>query len=179
MGDTRFNQLILAHLPKYFEPIRELLEELRRILFVPELSPPNVDEDLLPIHLRENYDRVFERYIDALGRARDRLPSDDVPYGAPADRTARTAATTCLKRNRDLLKDDSSDDSGTSEDSASAYTDVSSDRESTSPSSAEDGKQAIGTFGSQSRKRPGPQSTQSSKRHCINSIRSSVGRSRS
>ena len=174
---TEFENRILGRLPKYFEPIRDLLIELRSILFESKLSES--PEAPLSVEERKNPDRVFERYIDALGRARDRLPSDDVPYGAPADRTARTAATTCLKRNRDLLKDDSSDDSCTSEDSASAYTGDSSDHGSTSPSSAEEGgTHKTGILGSQSRKHPGLESTHSSKRRCTKSIRS-VKRSRS
>ncbi|KAL5498642.1 hypothetical protein ACEPAH_1997 [Sanghuangporus vaninii] len=78
VGDVMlFHRSILNHLPVYFKPIEALLRDLRRILFWPATLQPDLPEDQKPIYEREDVDRVFMRYIDALEKARDQLPVAD------------------------------------------------------------------------------------------------------
>ncbi|KAL5498643.1 hypothetical protein ACEPAH_1998 [Sanghuangporus vaninii] len=80
-----FHRSILSHLPEYFKPIRTLLKDLRKLLFRPALDDEDdtdTPEDRRPISKRRDVDRVFSGYIEALEKARDRLPASD-PVSAP------------------------------------------------------------------------------------------------
>ena len=77
MGNHRlFSTRILDQLTPYFEPIKDLLLELRGILFQLD-SVSNTPESLKPKPEHKDIDRFFERYIECLKRARDKLPAED------------------------------------------------------------------------------------------------------
>ncbi|KAL5476840.1 hypothetical protein ACEPAI_3026 [Sanghuangporus weigelae] len=82
MGDVMvFRRDILNHLPKYFEHVKTLLKDLRKVLFRPALDDEddtNTPEDERPISERQDVDRVFRRYIEALEKVRDGLPASDL-----------------------------------------------------------------------------------------------------
>ena len=184
LNETRFNERILAHLPKYFEPIKELLEELRTILFRPKLDlfcPENI-EDYRPICQRKNKDRVFRRYIDALRRVCDELPFDDFPYGAPASKAAKAVSTESLERNQMNPGKGKLNGNDAGEGGGYANNPDLAGHTSLSPTKGR-AKQSTGasTACSQSRKRsaPWPESIQASKRRRTTSVGPLVERSHS
>ncbi|KAL5476818.1 hypothetical protein ACEPAI_3004 [Sanghuangporus weigelae] len=172
-----FKRDILNHLPKYFEPIKDLLKNLRKILFrsaSDDEDDTNKPEDERPISERKDVDRVFRRYIEALEKARDGLPASDPMEDKPA-RRARRALTT----KRPTLVEDANDDDDSSVESEPDdkckdpdYIDLGY----ISPTAGK-GTQSRTTRSSLSTKRPGPDLGSSTKRRRTTSIRAKSSRS--
>ncbi|KAL5521655.1 hypothetical protein ACEPAF_2403 [Sanghuangporus sanghuang] len=198
-----FKRDILDHLPLYFEPIKTLLTDLRKILFRPALDDEddtNTPEDERPISERKDVDRVFRRYIEALEKARDRLPASD-PVPAPTSgvnglsnhadandhsvplaledkpkRRARRALTT----KRPTLVEGADDD-----DDSSVESELDDKRKDPdyvdlggyiSPTAGK-GRQSRATRSSLSTKRPAPDLGSSAKRQRTSSTRAKASRS--
>ncbi|KAL5521652.1 hypothetical protein ACEPAF_2400 [Sanghuangporus sanghuang] len=198
-----FKEDILDHLPVYFAHVKTLLKDLRKILFRPALDDEddtNTPEDERPISKRKDVDRVFRRYIEALEKARDRLPASD-PVPAPTsgvnglsnhadandhsvppalvdkpERRARRALTT----KRPTLVEDADDD-----DDSSVESELDDKRKDPdyidlggyiSPTAGK-GRQSRTTRSSLSTKRPAPDLGSSAKRRRTSGTRAKASRS--
>ncbi|KAL5521627.1 hypothetical protein ACEPAF_2375 [Sanghuangporus sanghuang] len=189
-----FHWDILNHLPVYFAHVKTLLKDLRKILFRPALDDEddtNTPEDERPISKRKDVDRVFRRYIEALEKARDRLPASD-PVPAPSsgvnglsnhadandhsvplaledkpERRARRALTT----KRPTLVEDADDDDDKRKDPD--YVDPGG---YISPTAGK-GRQSRATRSSLFTKRPAPDLGSSAKRQRTSSTRAKASRS--
>ena len=161
---------IIDHLPAYFRRIEGLIWELREILFQSAKRSADVEEDELPIYRRENEDRVFERYIDALKKARDQLPFTDEGFetsaGAAQVRSRRIAAAKCREfleavAEEERLDGDDPKDKRKDKDASDVFC------QAAVPLDAKGkGKASAEPSGSQSRKRAASDVTSSSKRPC-------------
>ena len=179
----KFTKEILNHLPDYFRPVEGLLKELRRILFKVSDGDedPDTPDDSLPIYRRKNEDRVFERYIDALKKARDRLPLTDVELGRPdgvaQGRPVRVAAAKCREFLEAVAEEERSDgddpkDEREEVDEGDVFGQLAVPLDTKGK-----GKASAEPWGSQSRKRAAPDVSSSSKRPCTISSRNKVKRS--
>ena len=170
MDHDQFARDILDNLPDYFMPIEDLLNELRRILFKASDGDedPDTPDDFLPIYRRKNKDRVFRRYINALRKARDRLPLTDVDLwtsaGCAEARPVSAAAAECREFLDAVAKEERSD----GYDSKNKRTGVDAGDVFGQPVAPLDGKgkASAGTSGPQSRKRVASDVSSSSKRPC-------------